>query len=216
MLATGAACADDQPVAVDDRPTGAPSFSDAQLALQPAGATPEGFRRFTCDLTTVDGPVTFVLDLPKDFERTTDSLYSNDCTFLEPGIRVSDDMSVDGAATGPDTYEPEIAVTVNATRDGEHALRDTDEENEQFLVTDAQPFGDDSVMRSDLEQDVPTFGATIGDRLAVDCYCDGQNTMSRSAEAAGILVQWFSVQQLSEETDSQWAQSLASAGSGTG
>jgi hypothetical protein len=165
----------------------------------------------TCALETQDGPVVLALDLPLRFKRTASDLYPADCTFLAHGIRVSDDSSVDGEASGPNTYEPEVAVSVTAAPGG-HALRDADDENDMFLVTDDQPFGDDSVLRSDLERDVATFGRTIGNRLAVDCYCDGQNTLSRSAEGAGILVQWFSVQQLAAQTDEQFALMLRHAG----
>jgi len=186
----------------------------APATLAPAtGRTPAGFRRVTCDLTTRQGPVALVLDLPENFRRTSSSLYSARCTYVARGVRVSNDMSVDGEQTGRDTYEPEISVSVRAVGNG-HALADADLENDLFLETEDQPFGDDTVERSDLLRGVPTFGSTIGDRLDVDCYCDGQNTLSRSAEAAGILVQWFSVQQLAEQTDAQWARTLATSGAG--
>lgn len=181
--------------------------------LQPAaGSRPPGTTRVTCDLATDAGPVRFAVDLPDGFRpmaKRHDAYDSIDCSWRR---------SVHVRPSGGPGYTAVVRVGVGYVRDDDErpTLSEIhDDEEEVNAVEGDDPEGDDSILHLTLVRDVPVFGATVGDRLSYWCFCDGQNTISRYAQADRIRVQWSSVRELELETDQQLAAALAGAGTVT-
>jgi len=204
----GAACGGADP-APGDAGTKSAVVPSGPTTLQPASASgPAGTTRVTCDLATDDGPVRFALDLPDGFRQGAtrhDARDSTDCVWNRP-VRIRD-------ASGP-SYTAVVLVAVGYVRDDDErqTLSDVYDDESVNAVEGDTPQGDDSILHLDLTEDVPVLGATVGDRLSYWCYCDGQNTIARYAQAAGVRVQWSSVRELEHETDEQLAAALSGAG----
>ncbi len=201
----GVACGDGSDSDIGDATT----IPSGPTTLQPAAPSgPAGTTRVTCDLTTDAGPVRFALDLPEGFKagathhRAYDSV---DCAWGLP-VRVRD-------SSGP-AYTAVVRVSVGYVRsdDKRQTLTDLYDEQQVNAVEGDDPRDDDSVLHLTLTRDVPVFGSTVGDRLSFWCFCDGQNTIIRYAQADRVRVQWSSVRELEQETDEQLAAALAGAG----
>jgi hypothetical protein len=182
--------------------------------LQPAGEQVPGTRRVSCQLSTAHGPELVTLDLPRGFVDGLPPDYEK-----EPGcswhrtVKVPDDGNFDGDAATQDTYDSDLLLTLTAVDRGE-SLQDVYDEVAPDAVKGEDPAGDDSILHLRLRKDVPTYGTTRGDRLSYWCFCDGQNTLSRMAQADGVRLTWASVKRLQRSTDAQLEQILASVGAG--
>ncbi|WP_193606519.1 hypothetical protein [Nocardioides lijunqiniae] len=168
--------------------------------LQPAAAgPPAGTTRVSCDVTAASGPVRLALDLPSSFtERRGQGVA---CSW---GTRVPmHDSDID--------YSVDLLVSVEPVG-AESSLSDVHAQQQPYEVEGDTPDGDDSILDLVLEEDVPTFGATVGDRLSWRCYCDGQDLITRLAQADGVRVTWSSVVPLTAETDAAFDLALAEAG----
>jgi hypothetical protein len=182
------------------------------VALQPAApAASPGTTRVTCDLATGAGPLRFALDLPEGFTggaRRHDAHDSVDCAWRR-SVRVR-------GPSGPG-HTAVVRVGVGYVRgdDDRPTLSDVHDDEEVNAVEGDDPQDDDSILHLTLVHDVPVFGATLGDRLSFWCFCDGQDTITRYAQADRVRVQWSSVRELEAETDAQLAAALAGAGTVT-
>ena len=178
----------------DPEPTAVPTDLPAAAATSPPGTV-----RVTCDLPVDAGTVRFALDLPEGFQaRRVQRHRSYD--------------SVDCAWRSGPTW---VGVGYVHADDERPRLDDVYDDESVNAVEGDTAEGDDSILRLELEQDVPVYGTTPGDRLSYLCFCDGQNNIARYAQAAGVRVQWTSVLELEEVTDEQLATALAGAGSMT-
>jgi hypothetical protein len=168
--------------------------------LQPAARTvPTGTDRVECDVASVSGRVRLALDLPHDFTESRGG--DGGCAWH---VRVPmHDSDI--------PYSIEVVVSVRSV--GEDAsLDEVYAEQQPNEVAGDTPEGDDSILDLVLEQDVPALGPTLGDRLSWRCYCDGQDTITRMAQADGVRVAWTSVVALTEETDQAFDRAVEGAG----
>jgi hypothetical protein len=183
------------------------------LALQKASPRPAaGTHRVTCPIESDHGKVRLALDLPRGFVRGVPDSYSKrgGCAWYRP-VKVPDDGNFDGDPTTRDSFESNVILHVGAV--GKHDSVDAYyDENEPDAVEGDNPDGDDSILHLERIEDVPVFGATIGERLSYLCFCDGQNTLHRFAQADGILLGWDSELPLQKQTDRQLRAVLASIG----
>jgi hypothetical protein len=179
--------------------------------LRAAAPSPAaGTHRVTCPVDSDHGRVVFSLDLPRGFVRGRAD-ERDACTWHRP-VRVPDNSDFDGDPATVDTYASNVVVTVAPVR--KHAsLQDVYDEQEPDAVTGDTAGGDDSILHLKLRRDVKVFGGTVGDRLSYLCFCDGQNLISRYAQADGIRLTWGADLPLQKATDRQLEAVLASAGS---
>jgi hypothetical protein len=168
--------------------------------LQPAvGSPPSGTTRFSCDVAAASGPVTLALDLPDSFRPGRDG--KRGCAWRKRVAMHDSDIP----------YSIDVVVSVRSV--GEDAsLEDVYTDQEPNEVEGDTPEGDDSILDLVLEQDVPALGPTLGDRLSWRCYCDGQDLITRMAQADGVRVTWSSVVALTKETDAAFARAVEGAG----
>ncbi|PUA82776.1 hypothetical protein [Nocardioides currus] len=193
LVLTLAGCSSDSPV--DGEPPAVPS---GPTTLQPAeGKVPSGTTRVTCAVEAADGPVRLALDLPSGFRAGRHR--DRGCTWRDR-VRMHDSDI---------PYSIDVVVSV-ATADG--SLDDVHAREEPFLVEGDSPEGDDSILDLLLDQGVPALGPTLGDRLSWRCYCDGQDLITRMAQADGVRVTWSSVVPLTEKTDAAFARAVDGAG----
>ncbi len=181
----------------------------ASSSLSPASASaPAGTTRVTCELATDAGPLRVALDLPTGFQvgatrhRPDDSA---DCVWRHPE-RVR-------PAGGPG-YTAVVRVSIGYVRGGDRwqTLSEVHDAEQVNAVEPGEPQDDDSILDLRLDRGVPALGEAVGDRLSFGCRCDGQDTITRYAQAAGVRVQWSSVRELEQQTDAQLAAALAGAG----
>lgn len=180
--------------------------------LQPAGDQSPGTRRASCRLVTDHGPQVVTLDLPRGFRDGLPPDYdrAKGCAWYHR-VQVPDDSDFDGDPTTQDTYQADIVLNLTSVGWGK-TLQDVYDEEEPDAVEGDDPAGDDSILHLRLRKDVPTYGATRGDRLSFWCFCDGQDTLSRLAQADGVRLSWGSVKGLQRSTDAQLEAILASVG----
>lgn len=171
---------------------------DGPTTLQPSsGKAPTGTTRFSCDVDAASGPVRLALDLPDDFRER-----GRGCTWRTRVPMHDSDIS----------YSIDVVVTVRSV-DADESLSDVYADEKVNEVEGDRPEGDDSILDLVLEQDVPAIGPTLGDLLSWRCYCDGQDLITRMAQADGVRVTWSSVVALTNETDAAFE--LAVEGAGT-
>jgi hypothetical protein len=181
--------------------TGCRSSGDEPLG--PAtGTAPSGTHRVTCELPSAHGTVTLALDLPARYQRA--HLRGQDCSW-------STSMVDPAASNDLGTVRADLVVSLDHVSDA-HPLREVYDEQAPTAVEGDDPQGDDSVLHLKLATDVPTFGPTWGDRLAWWCYCDGQNTLTRMAQADGVRLTWTGVKSLEPLIDRSLATALRQAG----
>jgi hypothetical protein len=177
-----------------------PGESAAPATLQPvAGRAPTGTTRVECVVATASGPVRLALDLPDDFTGGRGG--ERGCAWRTRVPMHDSDIP----------YSIDVVVSVRSV--GEDAsLEDVYTDQEPNEVEGDTPEGDDSILDLVLEQDVPALGPTLGDRLSWRCYCDGQDLITRMAQADGVRVTWSSVVALTKETDAAFARAVEGAG----
>jgi hypothetical protein len=180
--------------------------------LQPTGDQVHGARRVSCRLTTDHGPRQVTLDLPRGFVDGLPADYDRapGCSWHRT-VKVPDAGNFDGDPTTQDTYDSDLLLTVTAVG-GDETLADVRDEVAPDAVEGDDPAGDDSILHLWLRQGVSTYGATRGGRLSYWCFCDGQNTLTRMAQADGVRLTWVSVRRLERSTDAQLEPILASVG----
>jgi hypothetical protein len=122
------------------------------------GKTPKGTRLETCPLYKNKTRLTIVLAVPNRFRLQ--SADGSGCSF------------------GHDWHS--VGVSGNAP-----TLRRRMEKN---LKPYEDIGGDDSVSDIRYESDVPAFGGRRGERLAHDCFCDGQELVDMAYRTAGVIV----------------------------
>ena len=190
--------------------TGAGSATPGPTAatqLQRAGTSPYGTHRVVCrlgaDRVAIDLPRTFVRGLPRDYDSF-------------PGCSWHRDVTV---VVDPKDHEQDYDLTEIVSLSKVSAARNLQREyaeQEPFEVKGDTPGGDDSVLHLTLRRDVPTYGGTRGDRLSYWCFCDGQNTIYRAVQAAGVRLTWESAHGREAITDRQLGTALTHAGTVTG
>ncbi|WP_027863407.1 hypothetical protein [Marmoricola sp. URHB0036] len=181
--------------------TGCHSSGDETLGSA-QGTAPPGTYRVTCELRSAHGGVTVALDLPTRYHRA--HLRGQDCSWST--------SMVDAAASNDlGTVRADLVVSLDHVPDA-HPLREVYDEQAPNAIEGDDPEGDDSVLHLKLATDVPTFGRTRGDRLAWWCYCDGQNTLTRMVQAAGVRLTWTGVKSLEPLIDQSLATALRQAG----
>ena len=178
----------------------APDAPDGPTTLQAAAdREPPGTTRFECELSAGSGQVRLALDLPDDFTERRGG--DRGCAWGERVPMHDSDIP----------YSIDVVVSVKPV--GEDAsLEDVYAAQEPNEVEGDTPEGDDSILDLVLERDVPALGPTIGDRVSWRCYCDGQDLITRMAQADGIRVTWSSVVALTEETDAAFDRAVEGAG----
>ena len=139
------------------------------------------------------------LDLPEDFRERPRG--ERGCTWVTRVPMHDSDIP----------YSIDVVVRARPVSRDE-SLEDVYSAEEPFLVEGESPEGDDSILDLTLEQDVPALGPTIGDRISWRCYCDGQDLITRMAQADGIRVIWSSVVPLTPETDVAFDRAVGGAG----
>ena len=175
-----------------------PPTPDGPTSLQPAPASsPRDTARVTCDLEAVSGPVRLALDLPTRFRPGRAG--PKGCTWRMRVAMHDSDIP----------YSIDVVVTA---RPADGSLAEVYAEEEPFLVPGDTPEGDDSILDLVLDEGVPALGPTIGDRLSWRCFCDGQDLITRMAQADGLRVTWSSVVALTEETDAAFERAVSGAG----
>lgn len=175
--------------------TSSPRSVDGPTTLQPAvGSEPAGTTRVSCDLDAASGPVRLALDVPDDFKKG-----HRECTWRMRVPMHDSDIP----------YSIDVVVTV---RSDDQPLEDVYALEKINEVEGETPEGDDSILDLVLEQGVPALGPTIGDRLSWRCFCDGQDLITRMAQADGVRVTWSSVVALTEETDAAFDRAVQGAG----
>lgn len=122
------------------------------------GKTPKGTRLETCPLYTSKKRLTIVLAVPNRFRLQ--SADGSGCSF-----------GYDWHTVGVSGHAP--------------TLRRRMEKN---LKPYEDIGGDDSVSDITYESDVPAFGGRRGERLAHDCFCDGQKLVDVAYRTAGVIV----------------------------
>lgn len=174
----------------------APEAPDGPTTLQPVTAeAPTGTTRVECDVTADSGPERFALDLPDGFRERRGCSWGMRVPMHDSDIPYS------------------IVVTVRVRSVGEdESLKDVYADEQPNEVEGDTPEGDDSILDLELEQDVAALGPTLGDRVSWRCYCDGQDLITRMAQADGVRVIWSSVVELTEETDAAFDRAVAGAG----
>jgi hypothetical protein len=190
--------------------------SAGPTTLQKSASPPAtGTHRVTCNVDSDHGRVLFAIDLPRgfvsgppDFDDTYGKL--DGCAWHHP-VRIPDDSNFDGDPTTADTYQSNVVVTVGSVRKG-GSLQDVYDDQEPSAVDGDKAEGDDSILHLELRKDVKVFGDTVGDRLSYLCFCDGQNLISRYAQADGIRLTWSADQPIQRATDRQLEDVLGSAG----
>ncbi len=168
--------------------------------LHPAGHQAPGTRRVSCRLTTDHGPREITLDLPRGWRDGLPADYdkARGCSWYRP-VQV------------PEDGEYDLVLNLRTVAKGK-TLQDVYDEEKPDAVEGDDPAGDDSILHLDLREGVPTYGATRGDRLSFWCFCDGQDTLTRLAQADGVRLSWGSVKRLQASTDAQLDAILASIG----
>lgn len=187
--------------------------STVPAAIQEAATAPAtGTHRVTCDVDSEHGRVRFAIDLPRGFvSGPADSEEKQGgCAWHRP-VQVPDDSDFDGDPTTEDSHQSAVVVTVGSVHQG-GSLQDVYDDQEPNAVDGDQAEGDDSILHLELRKDVRVFGDTVGDRLSYLCFCDGQNLISRYAQADGIRLSWSADQPIQQATDRQLEAVLASAG----
>ena len=185
---------------------GSGAASEAPARLRAAGAPSEGGRRFSCPVESAHGRVTMALVLPPGFRPGHREDYSSPGP---GGFCVWEHEVTTHDESGP--YRETVVVTLTGGNSS-HELQEQYDDQKGDLVPDGEPEGDDSVLSLELHHDVPTYGGIAGERLDEWCYCDGQNTISRSVLADGVQLGYGSVHSLVRQADREFARILATAG----
>jgi hypothetical protein len=194
-------------------PTSTAPKSLGPTVLQRTTSPPAaGTHRVTCKVDSDHGRVDLALDLPRGFVRGLPAEYGKDhhCSWHHP-VRVPDDSNFDGDPSTADTFASNVVITVRSVHE-DGSLEDVYDDLKPDAVDGDDPEGDDSILHLERSEDVKAFGDTVGDRLSFLCFCDGQNLISRYAQADGILLEWKSEEPLQKETDRQLEAVLASVG----
>jgi hypothetical protein len=160
-----------------------PAEPAADATLGPAAAQAPDTRRVACDL----GRTTVVLDLPA---AATGAAEQSD-------LDESCGWGVPGRWAG-----------VSVTDEPDAGIDEQYEDRSEFLGVG----GDDEITELTLDEDVPTFGGAIGDRMFAACYCDGVPEVTYVVEAAGVQLT-LTVPERRRATAAAWLETtLATAG----